>query len=193
MNKKEEQYLMRKSQILDIALSHFIKYGYYGTSTRKISDEAGISSGLMFHYFSDKKAIYEELVQLGSEKMTIPEEYGDNPLIFFEKQVEGFLGVASHDDFSSRMFIFMGLAAINAQDISEKAYDMIKEHDVEKYSVPIIKKGQKMGVFRKGDPLALSIVFYGGIQGFATNLVRREGLKLPDKECFLACLKAENV
>lgn len=54
MTKKEKQYEMRKWQILDIALSHFIRYGFYGTSTRKIAEEAGISSGLMFHYFPSK-------------------------------------------------------------------------------------------------------------------------------------------
>ncbi len=36
MTKKEEQYVMRKWQILDIALNHFIRYGLYGTSTRKV-------------------------------------------------------------------------------------------------------------------------------------------------------------
>lgn len=29
MTKKEEQYKLRKWQILDIALNHFIRYGYY--------------------------------------------------------------------------------------------------------------------------------------------------------------------
>lgn len=42
MTKKEEQYEMRKNQILDISLNHFIRYGFYGTSTRKIAEEAGI-------------------------------------------------------------------------------------------------------------------------------------------------------
>ena len=41
MTKKEEQYEMRKYQILDISLNHFIRYGFYGTSTREIAEEAG--------------------------------------------------------------------------------------------------------------------------------------------------------
>ena len=67
MTKKEEQYEMRKYQILDISLNHFIRYGFYGASTRKIAEEAGISSGLMFHYFPNKLSLYEDLVEIGCE------------------------------------------------------------------------------------------------------------------------------
>ena len=84
---------MRKWQILDIALTHFIRYGFYGTSTRKIAEEAGISSGLMFHYFPNKLALYEALVDIGCEPMTVEVSEDESPLVFFEKQVEWFLSV----------------------------------------------------------------------------------------------------
>lgn len=192
MTKKEEQYEMRKGQILDIALNHFIRYGFYGTSTRKIAEEAEISSGLMFHYFPNKLALYEALVEIGCEKMTLDSEEIESPMMFFEKQVEWFLSVATQNNFSSKMFVFMGLAAINAKDISERAAQMMKEHDVEAMSVPYIKKGQELGVIRQGDPLTLSVLFYSTIQGFAETLVTRNHLKLPEKEWFLAILKNEN-
>ena len=192
MTKKEEQYEMRKGQILDIALNHFIRYGFYGTSTRKIAEEAEISSGLMFHYFPNKLALYEALVEIGCEKMTLDSEEIESPMMFFEKQVEWFLSVATQNNFSSKMFVFMGLAAINAKDISERAAQMMKEHDVEAMSVPYIKKGQELGVIRQGDPLTLSVLFYSSIQGFAETLVTRNHLKLPEKEWFLAILKNEN-
>ena len=189
MTKKEEQYVMRKWQILNIALNHFIRYGFYGTSTRKIAEEAGISSGLMFHYFPNKLALYETLVEIGCEKLTIDSGDGESPLIFFEKQVEWFLSVATQNDFSAKMFVFMRLVAINAKDVSERAAQMIQEHDVEAQSVPYIIKGQEMGIIRPGDPLTLSVLFYSSIQGFAETLVARDDLKLPDKEWFLAILR----
>lgn len=189
MTKKEEQYEMRKWQILDIALSHFIRYGFYGTSTRKIAEEAGISSGLMFHYFPNKLALYEALVEIGCEKLIITVEEEESPLMFFERQVEWFLEVATQNTFSAKMFVFMGLVAINAKDVSERATQMMKEHDVEAMSVPYIEKGQELGVIRQGDPLTLSILFYSSIQGFAETLVARDNLKLPEKEWFLAILR----
>lgn len=192
MTKKEEQHEMRKWQILDIALNHFIRYGFYGTSTRKIAEEAGISSGLMFHYFQNKLALYEALVEIGCEKMTIDNSEGESPIMFFEKQLDWFLSVATQNNFAVRMFVFMGLAAINAKDISGRAAQMIKEHDVEAMSVPYIEKGQELGEIRPGDPLTLSVLFYSSVQGFAETLVSREDLKLPDKEWFLAILRNDN-
>lgn len=189
MTKKKEQFEMRKWQILDIALSHFIRYGFYGTSTRKIAEEAGISSGLMFHYFPNKLELYEKLVEIGCEKLTIVGEKDESPLMFFERQVEWFLSVATQNTFSARMFVFMGLAAINAKDVSGRAVQMMKEHDVEAMSVPYIEKGQESGVIRQGDPLTLSVLFYSSIQGFAETLAAREDLKLPEKEWFLAILR----
>ena len=189
MTKKEEQYEIRKWQILDIALNHFIRYGFYGTSTRKIAEQAGISSGLMFHYFPNKLALYEALVEIGCEKLTIDSGAGESPMMFFEKQVEWFLSVATQNNFASKMFVFMGLAAINAKDVSARAAQMIKEHDIEALSVPYIEKGQELGVIRPGDPLTLSVLFYSSIQGFAETLVARDNLKLPEKEWFLAILK----
>lgn len=192
MTRKEEQYVMRKRQILNIALNHFIRYGFYGTSTRKIAEEAGISSGLMFHYFPNKLALYETLVEIGCEKLTIDSGDGESPLIFFEKQVEWFLSVATQNDFAAKMFVFMGLVAINAKDVSERAAQMIQEHDVEAQSVPYIIKGQEMGIIRPGDPLTLSVLFYSSIQGFAEVLANRENLTIPKKEWFLAILKSEH-
>ncbi len=192
MSKKEEQHEMRKWQILDIALNHFIRYGFYGTSTRKIAEEAGISSGLMFHYFQNKLALYETLVEIGCEKMTIDNSEGESPIMFFEKQLDWFLSVATQNNFAVRMFVFMGLAAINAKDISERATQMIKEHDVEAMSVPYIEKGQELGEIRPGDPLTLSVLFYSSVQGFAETLVSREDLKLPDKEWFLTILRNDD-
>lgn len=192
MTKKEEQHEMRKRQILDIALNHFIRYGFYGTSTRKIAEEAGISSGLMFHYFPNKLALYEALVEIGCEKLTIDNSEGESPIMFFEKQVEWFLSVAAQNNFVAKMFVFMGLVAINAKDVSAYATQLIKEHDVEAMSVPYIEKGQESGEIRPGDPMTLSALFYGSIQGFAETLVFRDGLKLPDKEWFLAILRNQN-
>lgn len=191
MTKKEEQYEIRKWQILDIALNHFIRYGFYGTSTRKIAEDVGISSGLMFHYFPNKLSLYEALVEIGCEKLTIDSREVESPLTFFERQVEWFLSVAIQNDFASKMFVFMGSAAINAKDVSERASQMMKEHDVEVMSVPYIEKGQKLGVIRQGDPLTLSVMFYSSIQGFAETLSVRDNVKLPDKEWFLSILKED--
>lgn len=45
----------RQNQIINGALKIFSKSSYYQTSTLEIAKEAGISKGLLFHYFKNKK------------------------------------------------------------------------------------------------------------------------------------------
>jgi AcrR family transcriptional regulator len=50
----------RRRQILDAALSLFARHGYGGTTTKAIAQEAGITEGLIFHYFGGKAELLVE-------------------------------------------------------------------------------------------------------------------------------------
>ena len=48
----------RQNQIINGALKIFSKSSYHQASTLEIAKEAGISKGLLFHYFRNKKELY---------------------------------------------------------------------------------------------------------------------------------------
>lgn len=48
----------KKQAITDIALEHFAQRGYEKASTNQMIQQAGISKGILFHYFSSKKNLY---------------------------------------------------------------------------------------------------------------------------------------
>jgi AcrR family transcriptional regulator len=48
---------MRREHILTVALGLFAAHGYAGTSTRSIAEAAGVTEGLIFHYFESKDAL----------------------------------------------------------------------------------------------------------------------------------------
>ena len=48
----------KQDRILNAAMEEFAGNGYKNTSTNKIVKKAGISKGLLFHYFSNKKELY---------------------------------------------------------------------------------------------------------------------------------------
>lgn len=52
-----------RSLILDTALAQFAEHGFDGTSIRRIAEAAGISLGLLYHYFPSKEAVLQELFQ----------------------------------------------------------------------------------------------------------------------------------
>ena len=59
MNEKFYELSNEKQQvIINAALYVFSKYDYKKASTEEIAKEAGISKGLLFHYFKNKKNLY---------------------------------------------------------------------------------------------------------------------------------------
>ncbi len=189
MNIKDQQSEFRKNQILQIALDQFIERGFYGTSTRRIAELAGISSGLMFHYFSSKEVLYETLIEIGCNEMVVGEEQGESAIERLEKKVGDFLALIKRNSFSAKMFVFMGMASMNAEDISSKAAELIEAHDIVAQSISLIEQGQKEGSIREGSPEALSVTFYSCIQGIAQVMATKPETVLPEKEWILSIIK----
>lgn len=52
----------KKQNILQAALVEFYHKGYEGASTNQITKAAGVSKGILFHYFSDKRTLYLTVV-----------------------------------------------------------------------------------------------------------------------------------
>lgn len=44
----------KQEQILKAALKLFVEFGFHGTPTSKIAQEAGVSNGTLFHYYKTK-------------------------------------------------------------------------------------------------------------------------------------------
>ncbi|MEK4028100.1 MULTISPECIES: TetR/AcrR family transcriptional regulator [Bacillaceae] len=54
----EKQPQAKKDLILKVAIEEFVKNGYEKASTDIITSRAGISKGILFHYFKSKKNLY---------------------------------------------------------------------------------------------------------------------------------------
>jgi len=53
----------KRDRIINAAISEFALYPYEKASTNSIVKKAGISKGLIFHYFEDKRNLYEHASQ----------------------------------------------------------------------------------------------------------------------------------
>lgn len=60
----------RRSRILEAALAEFADKGYKKASTNTIVKEAGVSKGLLFHYFISKKELYIYLYKFAVTTIT---------------------------------------------------------------------------------------------------------------------------
>lgn len=64
MNEKFlELPIEKQRRILNAGMKWFGQYGYKNTSTEDIAREAGISKGLLFYYFHNKKSFYLYLIE----------------------------------------------------------------------------------------------------------------------------------
>jgi TetR/AcrR family transcriptional regulator len=85
----EKQPQEKKDLIISVAIEEFVKNGYEKTSTDIITSRAGISKGILFHYFKSKKNLYLYLVNNVRDLLT-------------EKTMESLKEIKS-DDFFERI------------------------------------------------------------------------------------------
>lgn len=52
----------RRQQIIDAALRVFARKGFIGATNKDIALEAGVTPGLIYHYFADKHALFEAVL-----------------------------------------------------------------------------------------------------------------------------------
>ena len=57
----------RVSQILAVAAELFASKGFEATSIRDIAEGVGISKPTIYHYFTDKSALYIRIIVTGAE------------------------------------------------------------------------------------------------------------------------------
>jgi len=53
----------RREQILQVCMEEFVRHGYINASTNRIVNRLGISKGVLFLYFKNKKSLYLYLVE----------------------------------------------------------------------------------------------------------------------------------
>ncbi|QUI24015.1 TetR/AcrR family transcriptional regulator [Vallitalea pronyensis] len=77
----------KQERILNAALNEFASFGYDKASTNNIVKNAGISKGLLFHYFNSKKELYYFLynysVDYAIEKFNGEMDYQEKDLLLF--------------------------------------------------------------------------------------------------------------
>lgn len=187
---RKEQREVRKQQIFQTALDLFVQQGYYGTKTSQISRRAGISEGLLFHYFPSKEKLLEELVQLGVMGMRMPTQIeAINGLDFFYQFILMLFETLEKNPFIAQMFIFMAHVAV-AEDIPEHLRKMAVSVDPIKDSVCRIEEGQRDGSIREGNPMALSNMYWCSVHGIMEQYSRRPDIPLPDPEWIIDMLRA---
>ncbi len=192
MNKRAEQKEQRRMQILNVALDLFIHKGYSATKISDISEAAGMSTGLLFHYFPSKEHLYEELIHIG---IAGPESMTEQlrslpPFAFFEQMCSKIFAGILQSPFTAKMFVLMN-QAFSSDATPAPIQKMIQRINYYEVSVPMIKAGQREGTIREGDPLALSVAYWTAIQG-AAQAVALYNMPCPKSEWIIDIIRRKS-
>ena len=98
----------RRAQLLDLALELFGNRSYDEISIDEIAKEAGISKGLLYHYFPSKRAFFVAAVEAAAERLlesTEVETVGEVPTL--EEMREGVTRYLDYVDRHARNYLLL--------------------------------------------------------------------------------------
>lgn len=189
MTTREIQKEERRQKILICALELFVKNGYAETKISDIAKAANMSEGLMFHYFGSKEQLYETIVQMGAEGMKKPQEIKtENPIEFFEVFLKLLFDYAKKQPWVFYMFVLMARTR-RGDGVPERAKEIAMSVNQIEQSAKVIKAGQKMGVIKNGNPIALSTAFWCSVQGIMEQIAAEPNTPFPKPEWIVDILR----
>ena len=170
------------------ALTLFVERGYYDTKIADIAAAVPMSTGLLFHYFESKESLLLELVKMGTQgpgsvayDETIP------PDVYLTGFLNSIFTFSKEQPWVFNMFVFMG--QVRRVGMPEEARKLALSADAVTPTVKLIKKGQKDGIFHKGDPDTMAKCFWASVQGIMEQMSADKKMKAPDPEWIVSMLK----
>ena len=162
----------RRRQILDAAVRVFARQGFHSCRVADIADEAGVAYGLVYHYFSSKDQVMNELfIERWSLLLQAIEEVDERSISGRDKldAVAGFIiDSYRHDPDLMKVIIVEVTRAANSFGLTHlpeirQAYDSIGR---------IVEGAQAAGEFRSDvDSTFASMWFYGAIEQLLSGWV----------------------
>ena len=162
----------RREQILSAALLLFSTKGLSATKIADIAAKAGVSQGLLYHYFSSKEEMFTNLIRSAFEKLntacqmleTLPNSPHEKIQMALEKLIEGL--VLNKD---TAHYYLLIAEATASEAIPEEAKVFIRQENQKPYEVMtrIFSEGQRLGEFRPDPPETQALLFWTSITGLS--------------------------
>jgi AcrR family transcriptional regulator len=184
----------RREAILAAARQVFATKGLGATRISDIAAEARISQGLVYHYFSNKDALFTEIVEEALRAFTsLAEEARRAPGSAWAR-LEGLCEQMLAGVLRAPEFPLVILQAFTSDAVPAEARAAVERYGREsmRHMVALIRAGQADGDVAGGNPIELALAFSACIQGVAMSRLQMRGsdAPLPRAETILRLLKA---
>jgi len=159
-----------RDKIINAAVALFAENGLAGTSVSQIAKQAGISVGLMYHYYKTKEEIFAQLVEFAKKEVLEFAEALNNE----QSPKKTILDIADEmvKEWQSGLEFSQWIILSNNLTDDELSY-----HGTEFVSSleNLIKKGQKQGDFKAGDYKKMALFFLAMLEGVASLQLSMKG------------------
>jgi AcrR family transcriptional regulator len=180
-----------RQRLLDVSLDLFVRRGYAGTSVRDIAAAAGVSPGLMFHYFASKEAVLDahaRFIAWGIENLATTLGTADAPLATFTGIATMLL--ASFAEPAAKNRFLLANQILSLESIPPAVRGRVSSTRSIAASVPLIERGQALGEIRAGSAQVLAVAYWGALQGIAEVLAWNPDAPIPSAADVVVLLKA---
>jgi AcrR family transcriptional regulator len=152
-----------REQILQTALSLFCDRGYYATSIEEIAKLAGISKGLLYHYFNSKAEVLAALVDLRIDEVLLvmnAAKAEPTPAEQIRHIVEGALADVQRQPDVFRFYLNL-FSQPNLDPIATQSSQKLKDEQARQFEVQT-QMFERLGVEK---PRVRSLYFSATLQG----------------------------
>ncbi|MCH5586091.1 TetR/AcrR family transcriptional regulator [Shimazuella sp. AN120528] len=199
MSKQKERFEAMRAEatkkILFSATKLFAQKTFFKTTMQDIADDAGVSKGLAYRYFSSKEEIMNHLIELSvpgfdSLSTLLHQDRDEKELL---SEVTGFLlENLKHDSSTSEAFqILSQIDSFSENELSSEVragYEKSLQNLIANFA-RVIKSGQEKGYFTEGNPEHLALFYYSTYQGVAfSSRTFKEKYVYPTVDVFLKFL-----
>lgn len=157
----------RKNQIMQAAIKVFAENGIKLTKISMIAKEAGVSHGLLYHYFSSKEEVLHQSIEWAMETATVQENMASLNTIEISalEKIKLFTQFAFQESNSDVFRVVQHIE--KTEDVPENTKALVRNAGqiyIEMF-FPLFKHGQENGEIIEGDTKEIVNIFLSVISG----------------------------
>lgn len=156
----------RREQIKAAAIHVFARKGIISAKMSMIAETAGISSGLLYHYFKSKDELFISLVQeaMSATQVTMRSVYelSGTPIEKIRALTSGIL------DESGAPYFMLIHQARTSDGVPEMVKQLLEQYSMDTFIdalLPLYQEGQQAGELASGDPRELIACYLSVLSG----------------------------
>ncbi len=179
LEKRQQISAERTRQIQEAAIEIFDQKGYSNTTISDIASAAGISNGLVYHYFSSKENIlssYGELIQ-ECEQHVQNHANALEALVSFCSRI-----LLDYEETNYHSPIKILITTYVLGEVTEADWGFDFHNYGKTFVANLIKRGQEEGLFKEKDYVMTGDILWHTIIGYTIHRIKykNENITVPD-------------